>query len=98
MRLIKRRIVVIGLLDHADGKAREFGLFYATVTSDIVEQIQLEPAEVSEVQWFKKSELQHLADNQSEMLIASSAQELWQSIFRNLDPLVAAHITEYQIG
>jgi len=73
--------------EHTDGKVREFGLFYAVVPSKITEQLKLEANEVSEVKWFKKSELEKLADAQSESLIISTAKELWKSIFLHLQPL-----------
>jgi len=75
--------------DHSDGRKREFGLFYSTVPSNIIKRLRLEANEVSEVKWFKKSELKQLADEQSNSLIASTAKELWQSIFLHLQPITA---------
>lgn len=75
---------------HTDGKKREFGLFYAPVTSHITARIKLEPNEVSEIKWFRKSELEHLVNEQSESLIISSAKELWDSIFHQLQPVTAS--------
>jgi isopentenyldiphosphate isomerase len=77
-------------LNHSDGAAREFGLFYARVPKDIVTQFQLEPDEVSEVRWFSIDELKSLAREQSKTLIISSASDLWARIFSNLAPLVAS--------
>ena len=73
--------------DRPDGREREFGLFYANVSSDITKRITLEPNEVSELRWFRKSELQQLANGQSEVLIISSARELWDKIFLHLEPV-----------
>jgi 8-oxo-dGTP pyrophosphatase MutT (NUDIX family) len=75
--------------DHADGRSREAGLFYAVVSRTITKQLKLEPNEVAEVKWFKISKLETLAAEHSETLIISSATELWQSIFLHLRPIVA---------
>jgi len=75
--------------EHTDGQRRDFGLYYATVPSDIISRLKLEPNEVSEVKWFKQSDLRKLADQKSESLIISSATELWRRIFAHLQPLAS---------
>ncbi len=74
--------------DHSDGRSREFGLFYARISSDITKHLKLELNEVAEVRWFTKSELEQLSNAQSESLIISSAKELWQSIFAHLQVII----------
>lgn len=74
--------------NHSDGRVRHFGLFYAKVPSELVTRLQLDANEVSEVKWFKESSLKRLADTQSDSLIISTAKELWQSIFLNLQPVI----------
>lgn len=76
--------------DHSDGKIREFGLFYALVSNSITKNLKLEANEVSEIKWFKQSELQQLVSVQSKSLIISSAKELWNSIFLHLGPVLTS--------
>lgn len=72
---------------HIDGRNREYSIYYATVKAGIIELLQLEPNEVSEVKWFKRGELQELVDQKSEMVIISSATALWKSLFAHLRPI-----------
>lgn len=74
--------------DHSDGRERQFGLFYAKVPSIIINKLTLEAKEVTEVKWFRESELKQLANAQSDSLIISTAKELWQSIFSHWQTII----------
>jgi 8-oxo-dGTP pyrophosphatase MutT (NUDIX family) len=71
-----------------EGELRNFCIFYARIRTDTISTVVLEPAGVAEVRWISVPELKEVYRLHPELIFNSSAKDLWESIFENLEKVL----------
>ncbi|HEY1074920.1 MAG TPA: NUDIX domain-containing protein [Patescibacteria group bacterium] len=71
--------------NHADGREREFSMYSASVTSNIIPELRLNLDEVAEVKWIEVNELRKLQKAGAQEITNVHSHELWKNIFSNLE-------------